>query len=77
MKYNPKTKMLEFSTDEGVSKFHDQLTQIMRFAMSNVGDENTGEQEVANLTREFFERYSVLSEALSSLRAHLPRGEIR
>jgi len=77
MKYNPKTKMLEFSSDEGVSKFHDQLTQIMRFAMSNVGDENTGEQEVANLTREFFERYSALSEALSSLRAHLPRGEIR
>jgi len=68
--------MLEFSSDEGVSKFHDQLTQIMRFAMSNVGDENTGEQEGANLTREFFERYSVLSEALSSLRAHLPRGEI-
>jgi len=77
MKYNPKTKMLEFSSDEGVSKFHDQLTQIMRFAMSNVGDENTGEQELANLTREFFERYSVLSEALSSLRAHMPRGEIR
>ena len=77
MKYNPKTKMLEFSSDEGVSKFHDQLTQIMRFAMSNVGDENTGVQEGANLTREFFERYSVLTEALSSLRAHLPRGEIR
>jgi hypothetical protein len=76
MKFNTKTRMLEFSTDENVFQFHDQLTDIMRFAMSHVGDDNTSEQEAAGLTREFFAQYSALTDALSSLRAHLPRGEI-
>ena len=76
MKYNSKTKTLEFSSDESVAKFHDQLTEIMRFAMSNVGDDETSEAEALEITREYFERYSALSDALSSLRAHLPRGEV-
>lgn len=77
MKYNSKTKMLEFSSDESVFKFHDQLTEIMRFAMSSVGEDGTSEIEAIGLTREFFERYSALSDTLSCLRAHMPRGEIR
>ena len=81
MKYNSKTRMLEFSSDETVFKFHNQLTEIMRFAMSSVGDSidnhGTSEDEAAGLTRKFFEQYSALSDALSCLRAHLPRGEIR
>jgi hypothetical protein len=77
MKYNSKTKMLEFSSDENVFKFHDQLTEIMRFAMSSVGHDDISEDEILGLTREFFERYSALSDALRCLRAHLPRGEIR
>ena len=77
MKYNSKTKTLEFSSDESVFKFHDQLTEIMRFAMSNVGSDETSEEEALELSRDFFERYSALSEALSGLRAHLPRGEVR
>jgi hypothetical protein len=76
MKYNTKTRMLEFSSDENVFQFHDQLTEIMRFAMSHVGDDDTSEQQATGLTREFFAQYSALTEALSSLRAHLPRGEI-
>lgn len=76
MKYNTKTRTLEFSSDESVAEFHDQLTEIMRFAMSNVGDDETSEDEALTLTREFFERYSALSDALSSLRAHLPRGDV-
>lgn len=76
MKYNLKTKTLEFSSDESVAKFHDQLTELMRLAMSNVGDAETSEEEALALTREFFERYSALSGALSSMRAHLPRGEV-
>ena len=77
MKYNSKTKMLEFSSDESVFKFHDQLTEIMRFAMSSVGHDGTSEDEAIGLTREFFEKYSALSDALRCLRAHIPRGEIR
>jgi hypothetical protein len=77
MKYNSKTKMLEFSADESVFKFHDQLTEIMRFAMSRVGGDATSEGEAIGLTREFFEQYSALSDALRCLRAHMPRGEIR
>ena len=77
MKYNSKTKTLEFSSDESVFKFHDQLTELLRHTMSNVGDDDTSEEEALRLTREFFDRYSALSGALSSLRAHLPRGEIR
>ena len=80
MKYNSKTKMLEFSSDESVFLFHNQLTEIMRFAMSNVGESTgnheTSEDEAVRLTREFFEQYSALSDALRCLRAHLPRGEI-
>jgi len=76
MKYNSKTRMLEFSSEESVFKFHDQLTEIMRFAMSNVGDDETSEDDAVGLTREFFEQYSALSDALRCLRAHMPRGEI-
>jgi TRAP-type uncharacterized transport system substrate-binding protein len=77
MKYNSKTKMLEFSSDDGVFEFHDQLTELMRFAMSRVGSDETSEDEALELTREFFEHYSTLSDALKCLRAHLPRGEVR
>lgn len=77
MKYNSKTKMLEFSSDEGVFKFHDQLTELMRFAMSSIGSDETSEDEALGLSREFFERYSALSDALRCLRAHLPRGDVR
>jgi hypothetical protein len=77
MKYNTKTKMLEFASDESVFQFHDQLTEIMRFAMSSVGDDGASEDEATELTREFFEQYSALSDALRCLRAHIPRGEIK
>jgi hypothetical protein len=77
MKYNSKTKMLEFSSDEGVFIFHDQLTELMRFAMSRVGGDETSGEQALGLTREFFERYSALSDALRCLRAHLPRGDVR
>ena len=40
-------------------------------------DDKTSEDEAIGLTREFFEQYSVLSDALRCMRAHLPRGEIR
>lgn len=69
--------MLEFSSDESVLKFHDQLTEIMRFAMSNVGGDEKSDDEAVAITREFFDRYSALSDTLRCLRAHLPRGEIR
>ena len=77
MKYNSNTKMLEFSSDDNVFTFHDQLTEIMRFAMSHIGDDGGSDAEALAQTRGFFERYSALSNALSCLRAHLPRGEIR
>lgn len=77
MKYNSKTRMLEFTSDENVSKFHDQLTELMRSAMSGVGNEETSDDEALKLTLEFFERYSALSDVLSHLRAHLPRCEIK
>ncbi len=77
MKYNSKSRTLEFSSDDCVFEFHDQLTELMRFAMSSVGSNESSEEEALVLTREFFERYSALSDVLSSLRAHLPRGEVR
>jgi uncharacterized membrane protein YgaE (UPF0421/DUF939 family) len=74
MKYDSKNKMMAFSSDEEVSKFHDQLTDILRAAMLEIGgDEATSKEEDLKLTKEFFERYSVLAETLNRLRAHLPR----
>lgn len=74
MKYNSKNKMLVFSSDEEVSGFHDQLTDILRTVMLNIGnDKATSKEEDLKLTREFFDRYSALAETLSCLRAHLPR----
>ena len=74
MKYDSNNKMLVFSTEEEVSGFHDQLTDILRTAMLNVGgDEGTSKEDDLKLTKEFFERYSVLAETLNRLRAHLPR----
>ena len=74
MKYNPKSKMLEFNSDAEISDFHDQLTVLMREAMSKVGNAETSEDEGSKLTMEFFARYSVLTDTLNRLRAHLPRS---
>jgi len=74
MKYNSKNKMLAFSSDEEVSGFHDQLTDALRMLMLNIGDNKaTSKEEDLKLTQAFFERYAVLAETLSCLRAHLPR----
>jgi hypothetical protein len=74
MKYNSKNTMLAFSSDEEVSKFHDQLTDALRMVMLNTGSEKaTSREEDMKLTQEFFDRYSVLAEVLRHLRAHLPR----
>jgi hypothetical protein len=74
MKYNSKNKMLTFSSDEEVSGFHDQLTEAMRTIMLNVGGgKATSKEEDLKLTQEFFDHYAALTEALSCLRAHLPR----
>jgi len=74
MKYNSKNKMLVFSSDEEVVGFHDQLTDVMRTVMLNIGSGTaTSQAEDLKLTQEFFARYAVLAETLSSLRAHLPR----
>lgn len=75
MKYNSKTKMLEFASDEKVSEFHNQLTEIMRYTMSRFGEDKRNEFEAIRLTRDFFEQYSALSDTLSCLRAHLPRED--
>lgn len=74
MKYNAKNQMLVFSSDEEVAGFHNQLTDAMRMLMLKTGgDATTSKAEDLKHTQEFFERYSALAEALSSLRAHLPR----
>lgn len=74
MKYNAKNTMLVFSSDEEVVGFHNQLTDAMRMLMLNVGSaESASKEQDLKLTTEFFERYSALAEALSALRAHLPR----
>lgn len=74
MKYNAKNQMLVFSSDEEVSRFHDQLTDALRMVMlKSGGDKATSQEEDMKLTQEFFDRYSILAETLSSLRAHLPR----
>lgn len=66
--------MLAFSSDEEVSKFHDQLTDALRMVMLKAGgDEASSKEDDLKHTREFFDRYSVLAETLRHLRAHLPR----
>lgn len=77
MKYNPKTIVLEFSTDAEVYKFHEELTELMRSAMSRLGDENTRDEEALKLTQDFFAHYATLADTLSSLRAHLKRADNR
>ncbi len=74
MKYNSKNTMLAFSSDEEVSKFHDQLTDALRIVMLHSGGaEAAAKEDALKYTQAFFERYAVLAETLSSLRAHLPR----
>ena len=74
MKYNSKNKMLTFTSDEEVFGFHEQLTDAMRIIMLSVGaDKAYSKEEDLKLTQDFFDRYSVLAEMLSCLRAHLPR----
>jgi hypothetical protein len=74
MKYNSKNTMLAFSSDEEVSKFHDQLTDALRMVMLKAGNEKASSQEEdLKATQEFFDRFSVLAETLRHLRAHLPR----
>jgi len=73
MKYNSKNTMLAFTSDEEVSKFHDQLTDALRMVMLKAGGEATSHEEDLKHTQVFFDRYSVLAETLRHLRAHLPR----
>jgi hypothetical protein len=74
MKYNSKTTMLAFSSNEEVSKFHDQLTDALRMVMLHSGgDEAASKEDDLKHTQEFFDRFSVLAETLRHLRAHLPR----
>ncbi|MDD2914623.1 MAG: hypothetical protein PHP70_04820 [Gallionella sp.] len=73
MKYSPKSKSLDFSSDAEASAFHDQLTELMRIAMSTVGDSHTSEADASKLTMDFFERYAILTDALCRLRAHMHR----
>lgn len=73
MKYDPKSKVLEFSSEDEAAQFHNQLTDLMRAAMNGVGSEETTEEEGSRLTKEYFERYAVLTDTLCRLRAHLPR----
>lgn len=73
MKYDSASKVLEFSSDTEVVQFHNQLTEVMRAAMSAVGGIDTDEKEALKLTMAFFERYAALTDTLSHLRAHLPR----
>lgn len=74
MKYNSKNTMLAFSSDEEVSKFHNQLTDALRMVMLKAGGgEATSKGEDMKHTQEFFDRYSILAETLRHLRAHLPR----
>jgi hypothetical protein len=74
MKYNSKNTMLAFSSDEEVSRFHDQLTDALRTVMLKSGsDQIARKEDDLKHTQEFFVRYSVLAETLRHLRAHLPR----
>jgi aspartate/tyrosine/aromatic aminotransferase len=74
MKYNVKSRMLEFSSDEEVSRFHDQLTSALRRLMLSVGENGlTSHEEDVRLTNEFFEQYSELAETLRRLRSHMVR----
>lgn len=73
MKYNPKNTALEFSSEDEAALFHNELTDLMRAAMSCVGNAETSDAEGARLTKEFFDRYAVLTDTLCRLRAHLPR----
>lgn len=77
MKYNPEEKKVQFVDDMEVREFHDQLTELMRAAMSRVGDENTSDAQALKLTQDFFTRYAALTEMLSGLRAHLKRSSGR
>jgi hypothetical protein len=72
MRYNVKDKMLAFSSEEEVSRFHDQLTDALRIIMlKSGGDKATSQEEDKKLTQEFFDRYSVLAEALRRLRVNM------
>jgi len=74
MKYDSKNTTLAFSSSEEVSKFHDQLTDALRMVMLKAeGDKAASQEEDLKHTKEFFDRYSVLADALRHLRAHLPR----
>lgn len=74
MKYSSANKTLVFSSDDEVIEFHDQLTDIMRAVMSGVGGNEINETEAFDFTKRFFDRYAILTELLSQLRAYIPRN---
>ena len=60
MKYNSKNTMLAFSSEEEVSRFHDQLTDALRMVMLHSGGEKAAsKEEDLKHTQAFFERYSL------------------
>jgi hypothetical protein len=76
MKYDPQEKKLHFSSEEHVRLFHDQLTELVRLAMSVVGSDEVSNIAAKN-TLDFFERNSELLLVLRCMRAHMQREEAR
>lgn len=75
MKFDPAARALQFITDDEVSRFHAEVTALLResvTAASKHGDAEAGKAAA----REVFKQYASVMRCLNAMRSHLePRGE--
>lgn len=72
MKYDEETRSLRFSSDEELSRFHEDLTELLRTATVAV-TKNVDVDDATDRARDLMKRHSTVLRCLNALRRSLPR----
>ena len=72
MKYDDETRSLRLSSDEEISRFHDDLTELLRTATVSV-TKDVDVEAATERARDLMKRHSTVLRCLNALRRSLPR----
>ncbi len=73
MQYDPEQKTLTFSNDHEVEQFHNQVSLLLRNAMFQATKGIEDGAQAAEISKEVFKEFAIVTRALNTLRRSLPR----
>ena len=77
MRYEPEQACLHFGSPEEAERFHAELTELVRFMVTETGRDAPDAEQAKERSREVFQRFASVLRMLNALRKHVPHGEIR